>query len=182
MGFSLAQFYRTIKNAVNAADADSHDLINLAQRETFKTYGDHVSVFNKGKSIHKFGSRAILANGVEATIWSGTDEFETYLDANGIDTLSSDNVNNEQLVSIEGHTIDGEGDFTFVVQTATLDGQNQVTLDTPLARISRIANISADDFVAGSVIYAYENGSAPGGVPQTLRQFIWNFLEMETRV
>ena len=34
--------------------------------------------------------------------------------------------------------VDGNGDFTFVVQDATLDGQNKVVLSTPLASVPAV--------------------------------------------
>lgn len=65
---------------------------------------------------------------------------------------------------IEGHTTaDGGLTFTFVTQTKTLTGQTQATLDTPLARCTRMYNNGSTDLVG--TIYAYETGTATAGAP-----------------
>lgn len=92
---------------------------------------------------------------------------ETYQTDNTIDSIVSSNAGDTQSVIVEGHTIDGNGDFTFVVQPATLNGQTPVTLSTPLARATRIYNNDSTDF-AGTV-YGYRSAatSVVSGVPQT---------------
>ena len=60
---------------------------------------------------------------------------------------------------------DEDGNFTFVVQQVTLNGQNQVSLATPLARVSRAFNNNNVD-LAGDV-YVYEDDTTSAGVPDT---------------
>lgn len=94
----------------------------------------------------------------------GTEAYETYVGTNAIDTMSSSNASDTQSVTIIGHTISG-GNFTRVTQTATLNGQNKVTLSTPLARVES-AYPAQNTFLLGTV-YIYENGTISSGVPTT---------------
>ena len=96
---------------------------------------------------------------------AGTEDHETFVSSNLIDTISSSSGSDTEEIVIEGHTIDSNGDFTFVIQLATLDGQNEVVLDTPLARCTRLYNNGATNLV-GSV-YAYQEQAILAGVPQT---------------
>lgn len=131
----------------------------------FAQYGDNVSVDEKKKNLTKFG-RNPAATTTTSTVWSygGTLANEVLISTNGIDSISSSNAGDTQLVTIEGHTISGS-DLTFVTQTATLNGQNKVTLTTPLARATRIYNSGSTDF-AGTV-YVYESDTLTAGVPNT---------------
>ena len=78
------------------------------------------------------------------------------------DTISSTSAADDQDVKIEGQTESG-GVRTFVVQSATLNGQNKVTLDTPLNRVTRLYNNDTTE-LAGTV-YVYEDGDITAGVP-----------------
>lgn len=126
------------------------------------TYGDKVTVDGKGKTLRKFGRNNAVGSSFE-TVWQ-TGGDETYATTNAIDTISSSNSGDTQAVRIEGHAIDN-GELTFVVQSATLNGQNKVVLSTPLARITRLYNNGTTDF-AGT-IYGYEDDTVTAGVPQT---------------
>lgn len=126
-----------------------------------KNYGDRVSWQGKNKDLVKFGSNLDIGTS-EETVWI-VGGVETLLTTNTIDTVSSSNAGDTQLVVIEGHTVDANGDFTFVVQSVTLTGQTKVVLTTPLARTSRIYNHGISDF-AGTV-YTYEDGLITLGVP-----------------
>lgn len=126
-----------------------------AIRHIAETYGDTVSVDEKAKGLIKFGSNENLSSGVSETVWLlGGDE--TYQTTNAIDTVVSDNAGDTQDIVIEGHTIDGSGDFTFVSQTATLNGTTNVSLTTSLARASRIYNDDSTDF--SGTVTVFENG------------------------
>lgn len=141
--------------------------IGQAERVIKSTYGDTVSVAEKAKNLLKFGKNVDLDTGVKETIWA-TGGNETYVTTNVIDTISSSDAGDTQEVTIEGHTVSGAGasaQFTFVTQTATLNGQNKVVLDTPLARVSRLADNDNAPF-AGD-IYVYEDDTLTGGVPDT---------------
>lgn len=131
----------------------------------YSTYGDTVSVDQKKKNLTKFG-RNPAATTTSSTVWAYGASLanEVLVSSNAIDTISSSSAGDTQLVTIEGHTISGT-DLTFVTQTATLNGQNKVTLTTPLARATRIYNSGATDF-AGTV-YVFEDDTVSAGVPQT---------------
>ena len=136
-----------------------------AINEIEKTYGDVVSIKEKGKSLSKFGSRQDVDQ-TSVFVWEVEGEdFETYLTDNLIDTVSSDDASNTQDIVIEGQTVDADGDFTFVVQTATLDGQNKVVLSTPLARVTRSYNNGSIELASSSSYYIYEDTAISGGVP-----------------
>jgi len=128
------------------------------------TYGDVVSVDAKKKNLIKFGRNENVGSSSFETIWNqgGT---ETHATGNDIDSISSSNAGDTQTVSIEGHTLSGS-DLTFVVQSATLNGQTPVTLGTSLYRTSRMYNTGSTDF-AGDVYVFESGGTVTGGVPQT---------------
>lgn len=128
----------------------------------YSTYGDIVSVEQKKKTLYKFGRNADVSTDFE-TVWR-TGGDETYVSTNAIDTISSSNTGDTQEVVIEGHTISA-GILTFVSQTKTLNGQNKVVIDTPLARMTRLYNNGTTNF-AGT-IYGYEDDTVSSGVPQT---------------
>ena len=143
----------------------TNDKIARAIEQIYQTYGDTVSVEAKAKSLNKYGRNDSLGNTSFETVWQRGGN-ETYATGNDIDSISSSSAGDTQDVVIEGHTIDGNGDLTFVVQTATLNGQTPVTLSTPLYRATRLYNDGSTDF-AGTV-YVYESGgTVTGGVPQT---------------
>jgi len=131
-----------------------------------KDYGKICDITGKAKTLLKFGRNESLGTTLE-TIWQyGGDE--TYIATNAIDTISSSDNANTQEVVIEGHTVDGNGDFTFVTQTVTLTGTTKATLGTPLARCNRAYNNNGTTLAASSTIYIYEDDdTATPGVPDT---------------
>ena len=131
------------------------------EREIQQTYGDKVSIDRKAKSLVKFGRSAQLGTGSLETVWS-VGGNETYLSTNSISHVSSSSASDTQEVTIEGHTL-SNSEFTFVSQTATLNGQNTVALNTDLARVSRVYNSDSTELVGRVVIY--ENTALSGGVP-----------------
>lgn len=120
------------------------------------SYGDDVSIWEKGKILVKFGKNPDLDSGVKETIWE-TGGFETLKTANDIDIVVSTNAGDTQDIVIEGHTISGS-DLTFVTQTATLNGTTNVALTTPLARVTRLYNDDSTDF-AGDITVE-DNGTS----------------------
>ena len=141
--------------------------IKIAEAEVLSSYGDTVSTLAKAKTLLKFGKKEDLGT-TKATIWQNSATDETYCTTNAIDRISSSNAADTSVIYLEGHTVTGTGassQFSFVTQTATLNGQNKVTLTTPLARVSRayVANGAA---VAGDV-NVYEDTAISGGVPTT---------------
>lgn len=148
----------------NDSEIGNHN-INYAMMEIEALYGDQVSFIAQPRQALKFGNNPDIDALVWETVWErGGDE--TYLTTNAIDTLSSSDASDSEPVTITGHTISGTGEdatFTRVTQTATVDGQNKVTLTTPLARVERIKNANGTNF-AGNV-YVYEDTAITGGVP-----------------
>lgn len=131
------------------------------------TYGDIVSVEQKHKDLLKFGrNKNIQTTKTTLMTFPAGVYDETYVTSNLITTISSSSVSDTEVVVVEGHTtLDGGLTFTFVAQTATLDGQNQVTLSTPLARCSRLYNDGSTDLIGS--IYVYQNDTTTAGVPDT---------------
>lgn len=142
------------------AGQETSYLAQHAVNEIKNSYNEEV--FVKPKSLLKFGRNADVDTAARETIWVQGGN-ETYISSNLIDTVSSADASDTVDVRIEGHTIDASGNLTFVVQDATLNGQNKVTLATPLARGSRVFNIDATD-LAGDV-YVYEDTDITAGVP-----------------
>ena len=121
------------------------------------TYGDDVSVVDKAKNLFKFGKNPSVWT-TSSTIWF-TGKYqanETYCTTNAIDTISSETASDSEVVNIEWHTISG-GNLTFVRQQATLNGQNKVTLTTPLARMTRMEHASLSDVDIIGEVYGYQN-------------------------
>ena len=131
-----------------------------AEREIEATYGDRVSVDRKAKSLLKFGKSAELGTSGLETVWT-LGGNETYVSSNDISHISSSSGDTQEIY-VEGHTVD-DGEFTFVTQTATLSGNTKVSLDTPLARVSRVSNNGSTEVVGRVVVY--EDTTVSGGVP-----------------
>lgn len=111
--------------------------------------------------VEKFGENPDVNTATDPEdVWGfgGLYNFSTDAD---IDTVSSSNAGDTQDIVIIGQT----ADYTEVTQTVTLDGQNKVTLGTPLRRFYRAYNDGATD-LAGTV-YIYVNGDITDGVPDT---------------
>lgn len=129
-------------------------------------YGHTVSIEAKAKDLLKFGRNPLIGTS-EATVMdlpSGVLN-ETYVASNLITTVSSSSGSDTTTAIVEGHTVDANGDFTFVEQTVTLTGQSQVALGTALARVTR-AYASGSANLVGA-IYFYETDTATAGVPDT---------------
>ena len=133
-----------------------------AEREIEATYGDRVSIDRKAKSLVKFGRSAELGTTALETVWT-VGGNEVYVTGNTISYISSSSASDTQQITIEGHTVDANGDFTFSVQTVTLEGQDAVALGTDLARVSRAYNSDSTELVGRVVVY--ENAVVVGGIP-----------------
>lgn len=140
----------------------------LSQRIIKKDYGDNVSITLKDKTLLKYGENPNVGSTSSGyTIWyTGQDQaHETYPanNVNSIDTISAANSSDTgKEVTIEGHTQSG-GDRTFVSQTATLLGNNKVSLTTPLNRATRIYNSGTVNLLGE--VYCYEDTAISGGKP-----------------
>lgn len=135
-----------------------------AEREIEATFGDRVSVDRKAKSLIKFGKSAELST-LRETVWT-VGGNETYVNDNLITHISSSSALDNQEIKLECHTVTGTGtdqQFTFLVQTVTLNGQNKVALPTPVARVSNAFNNNGTELVGRVVVY--EDTAIVGGVP-----------------
>lgn len=139
--------------------------IALAELEVWKEEGIEVSVARKAKQLIKFGRSDEVGSSAYQTLAlfkTGVTD-ETFATTNAIDSISSSDAADDQDLLIEGHTIDGSGNLTFVSQPATLNGRTRVALATPLARATRAYNDDATE-LAGTV-YVYEDSDITDGVP-----------------
>jgi len=146
----------------------------LAQAERIiqTEFGFSVSVEEKVKNIFKFGRNPAVGTAATAyTLWAtGQDQAHEIYPAeavNSIDSISSDEAADGQVMVVEGHTeaIDNHGVArkTFVEQEVTLNGVTRVALPTALNRVSRLYNNGSVD-LAGEV-FVYENTALTAGKP-----------------
>lgn len=146
-----------------------------AERVVSTTYSDTVSVAAKGKNLNKFGRNRLVGISFETVAeFQGTVSEETFVTTNIIDSIvSSSGSDTSQTITIEGHTIDGSGNLTFVSQDAALNGQTEVTLSTPLARATRAFVKASGSFgstptaLAGNVAVYDNTDGISSGVPVT---------------
>lgn len=137
----------------------------LAQEEIFGTYGDRVSIWDKHKTLVKFGYNVDVDTGAIETVWSHGGN-ETYVFADEITSVSSSSGSDTGVITIEGHRNAGteaNPEYIFVIQNVTLTGQTDATLTTPLSRVSRAYNSSSTSLVG--TVYVHEGGATTGGVP-----------------
>ena len=132
-----------------------------AEREVYNQYGVEVSVDAKAKSLLRFGKTGEMTLN-QQTVWTLADH-ELYLNTNNIRNISSSVLFDNEPIRIEGHTIDANGDFTFVVQTVELAGTIPQALPIPLARVSSAVNVGTRDLRGRVCIY--EPDIVVGGVP-----------------
>ena len=164
----------------NARGVDNQDIrIREAINRIYRQFGHKVSVEKKGKDLLKFGRTANADAGVRTTVaqfQAVSVVNETFTTTNSIDRIVASDTGPDQLIGIEGHTIDASGNLTFVVQEATLSGETPVALTTPLARCVRLYLKGTGSFAApqkdldDANIYVFSNAEASGvtnGVPNT---------------
>lgn len=127
-----------------------------------KNYGDKVSWAVKSKDLVKFGNNEDLGNMSLEDVWSvgGVEDLPT---DNVITHIASTDLTDTQEIMIEGHTIDPDGNLTFLVQSVTLAGQTKTAIPIPLARSTRMYNNNSSD-LAG-VVYLAKDVSFTAGVP-----------------
>ena len=111
-----------------------------AENVVKEQYGDTVSVLAASENVGKFGRTTTAVGTSFATVGQFQDAVadETFVSTNIIDSIVSTSGSDTQVMTIEGFTIDGSGNLTAVSQDATLTGQAEVTLGTPLARATRM--------------------------------------------
>ena len=133
-----------------------------SEREIERQFGQKVSIDRKAKSLIKFGKSAPLVTGSLQTVWT-VGGNETYVSANTIDSISSSSALDTEEIYLECHTVDEFGNFTFLSQVVTLNGQTRVALPTPVARVSLAYNNNGTNLVGRVVVY--ENTAIVGGIP-----------------
>lgn len=155
-------------------DLEASSKIIQAQNVVLSTYGDTVSVADKQKNLNKFGANITVGDSFETVAkLQGATSNETYVSTNIIDSIVSSDATDTQTMVVEGHTIDVSGNLTFVTQEATLNGQTEVTLGTPLARATRMYLNASGTFdspqsVPSGTVSVYDNTDGiTGGVPNT---------------
>lgn len=153
-----------------------------AENEIYKTYGDLVSIEQKGKSLLKFGNNSTVGTS-EATIWDSLGATllnETYATDNTIDYVVTDDADFTGQVTIEGHWRDGVN-LIFRIQTVTLTGQTPKQLTYPLVRATRIYNSGDSTLATSKIVYVYDStanvGGVSAGVPQTVASIHVTFHE-----
>lgn len=135
-----------------------------AEREVYATYGDVVSIDLKAKTLLRFGKTGTMTLN-EQTVWT-LGGHENYLTNNLITHISSSSALDTQLIRLECHVIDANGNFTFRVQFVSLQGQTSVALPTPVARVSSANNVNSHDLVGR--VFVYESTPTFAGVPSDI--------------
>lgn len=136
--------------------------IDRAEKEIKAKFGQAALVREKNESVIVQGRNENL-NTDEETVWS-YGGIEVYAVGNDINSISSSDAGDDQVVTLEGHTL-VNGVLVFTRQSATLNGQNTVTLQTPLHRITRLYNVDSSDIIGDVYVYV-AGGAVVGGVPQ----------------
>lgn len=88
---------------------------------------------------------------------------EVYVNTNSISTISSSSLLDFQEVDVVGFIIGPGGTFTHLNQRVFLNGQNKVALNTPLARVEVVSNISPVNL--SGTLYVYEDTTIVLGIP-----------------
>lgn len=142
--------------------------VKHAQEVIFADTGLVVTLEDKNKDLLKFGRHVSVQTSLTTLMTLPTGVYnETYVATNIITQAISTSALDTETVKIEGHTVVGSGAsavYTFVVQTLTLTGQDEIALTTPLARCSRIYNTSATE-LAGVVSITEDGTFSAGGIP-----------------
>lgn len=115
----------------------------------------------KGHTVmHKFAENPEIGLGQTEDLWDFGGDY-TWSAGVDITHISSGHADDDQDVQVLGLG----ADWSIVDQTATLDGQNKVELDTPLRRAFRMQNRGTTDLQG--VVYCYEDDTVTAGVPDT---------------
>jgi len=134
-------------------------------------YGANWSITEKKKALIKFGRNTTLALNTRSTLWNVGPANEVYLTAaqgNLITVISStSNSDVGKVIYIEGHKF-VDGQFIFVAQRVTCNGQTRVTLPTPLCRCSRMVDESIGVTVGNIWAYQGAGTTTSGGAPANL--------------
>ena len=117
--------------------------------------------------VHKFGNAPDFdaADGI-VTVWDGADDGDiaaygyVYSTSADINTVSSSSGSDAFEIEIQGLG----SDSLILIDTATLNGQNKVTIGSSFLRVFRLKNINSTDNVGH--VYCYADCAISSGVPQ----------------
>jgi hypothetical protein len=141
-----------------------------AQQIIFADYGEVVTLEAKNKDLLKFGRHEKVQTTLTTLMTLPASIYnETYVASNLITHAISTDAGDTEVIRVEGHTVVGVGadaKYTFVTQDVTLTGQDEVPLGTPLARCSRVYNLSATP-LAGLISITEVDTYSAGGEPVT---------------
>lgn len=147
----------------NTQDRIASSAIEFAAREILESYGHNVRISRK--SLHKFGRNEVVGTTEDDINYNGIEPVHS--STNSITHFSSSSPADNQTLRVEGMTISGNV-LTFVVENITLNGQTKTALTTPLARVTRIANVATPSTATAGDVYVYEDGAVTGGIPDDL--------------
>lgn len=140
-------------------DSKFHGVIGRIEEQ----YGVTVSFDTKRKDLRKYGRNIDLDTGGFEQVWV-TGGIEVLPTDNTITHFASTSTGDVgTALKLEGHTIDGSGNKSFVSQEITLNGQNKTALPTPLARATRLYNDGATEFTG--TVYVSKDVAYSVGVP-----------------
>ena len=175
-------------------NVDSALDIAQAINVVYSTYGDTVSVNSKQKSLNKFGAKSGIGNSNWETVMSfqSTETRLTYPSTNLIDSIiSSSSADTSKTYVYEGHSVDVNGNLTFVVDEVTTDasdGQTRVALPTPVRNLTRAylknsGTFNSPQTVHAGIISFYDDtdGDNSSGVPTTASAVSLRLLAGETQ-
>jgi len=133
----------------------------MAEREIQRLYGDNVSVVRTAKSLDKFGRNDDMDTGIVNTIWEGPTQDEPYIltNTNDIDRVVSTNAADTIEITIIGHSNNGSGLLTEVIQNVTLNGTTPVILATPLFRCQRLYTTNGGSPLVGEITVEDSSGN-----------------------
>lgn len=117
-------------------------------------------------------------NNLPQTVWNLPGQLIYKFSADNtapINKISSSNVNDTQTLILIGLIDNGDE----VKQFVTLDGQNKVTLTTPLGRHNIMSNESSSDLEGN--VYLYEDTDITNGVPDDL-DFVRGYISQGDNV
>lgn len=174
-------FREKVFNDLHIQDNDPGIL--TAINDIFREFGDRASVQKSKMGFDIVAMDLDTLTGDQGRLVSNLYvDKEVYLTDNSIDTVKSNNGDDQFLIRIKGATVSG-GLFTLVTQDVDLTGSD-VTLVTPLARVFSVENISATD-MNGRIVISTGSVGITGGVVDEVDQdkvyFFSNNQSTETK-
>ncbi len=140
------------------------DYFMAQARNELREAGYEVSAWAKAKSLNKFGRTDNADSNTKTAIMelAGSETEETLATANTIDSFVADGSSVTGTTRIEGHYVDGNGDWIFYVQNITANGTTVVPLTQNLIRCTRLKNESANVWNANA--YVYDSTASSGAL------------------